>query len=296
MKKILFFAVFSIFGNAAFSQNCPVITSADIITVGPNSYQLAVTYTADGQKHIVDSIFNNGVFVSTECHDVKGSGSFTKSFTLSGLPSAIIEPGTGTCINGTTCGTSIFICPSCGPMPVTLSSFTAQRFKNNVLLSWQTQTELNSSHFDILRSYDNRNFEKIGSVNNLSANSNIVHNYSFTDYSNTSMSVIYYKLKIIDLDGKFVYSETRVIKNNSDNSDLIVFPNPAVSNSSITISGISEPTQVKFLDNSGRVLKVVNLNLSNSIELSGFQRGTYIMMITGRKSGQTVVRKLTVIN
>ncbi len=297
MKKISLFVALIIFSAAAFSQACPVITASDIITLGPGSYQLHVAYTASGQKHIVDSIFCGNTLVSMGCIDVKGDGSYDQNFSCTGgAPSVVLIPGTGTCINGTNCGTRIFICPSCGPLPVTLSDFNAQFKNKDVIISWQTQMELNSSHFDILRSYDNSNFEKIGSVANLSANSNIIHNYSFTDY-NSASPVTFYKLKIVDLDGRFFYSNIKVIKRgNSGKPDFIIFPNPAISNSSITISGISEPAQVQLFDNSGRILKTVNLISSNTIELSGIQKGNYILMITKKNSGQMAVKKLTVVN
>jgi len=300
MKKISLILALLIITGAGFAQDCPVITSADIITTGPGTYQLKITYTADGQKHIQDSVFSGNTLIFGDCIEIRGSGTytvdFTVDFTASGVPSAVLLPGTGTCVNGTTCGTRLFICPSCGPMPVTLSDFAAQRKSSNVVLSWKTEMQLNFSHFEILRAYDNFNFEKIGSVENVSGNSNTAHSYSFIDNSNTSASVIYYRLRMVDIDGKVSFSEIRTIKAGNSAKTIVVFPNPAVSNSTVTVSGITEPSLIQILDNSGRLLKSTTLSSSNTIDLSGIQRGNYIMMIKGKTSGQTSAKKLTVVN
>lgn len=298
MKQIVLIFTLVFFYIAAFSQDCPKITGADIITLGPGSYQLHVTYTADGQKHIVDSLFCGNSFISTGCIDVHGSGTYDQTFSCTGgVPSAVLIPGTGTCINGTTCGNRILICPSCGPMPVTLSNFSAIRNNNDVVLSWQTQTEINSSHFDILRSYDNSNFVVIGTVNNISANSSTVHNYSFVDNTNASSNVTFYKLKIVDIDGRFIYSDIKVVrKSNSGKPEFVVYPNPAAINSNVTILGINGLTRIQFLDNSGRIIKTTSLTSSGTVELSGLKMGTYFMVLTDDKSGQSTVKKLSVVN
>lgn len=296
MKKNLLILALLAFGGAGFAQDCPVITSADIVTLGPGSYQLNVSYTADGQKHIQDSVFSGNTLIFGDCIDILGSGSYSRTFTASGVPSAVLIPGTGTCVNGTTCGTRLFICPSCGVMPVSLRDFAAQRNNDNVVLSWKTEMELNFSHFEILRASTDLKFEKIGSVDNVTGNSNTAHSYSFTDYNHTSGSVNYYKLKMVDIDGKISYSEIRTVKAGNSGNSIVIFPNPAVSNSNVTVSGITEPTLVQILDNSGRLLKTTTLSSSNTIDLSGIQRGNYIMMIKGTISGQTASKKLTVVN
>lgn len=297
MKQILLFFVLGFFSLSSFSQACPKITSADIITLGPGRYQLQIQYTASGQKHIVDSLFCGNDFISTTCIDVKGDGTYSEEFTCAGIPKVVLVPGTGTCINGTTCGDKITVCPSCGPMPVTLSSFSAFKKDANILLTWQTQTEVNSSHFNILRSFDNVNFDIIGTVDNISAYSSVTHNYSFVDYKNTGNAITYYKLKIVDKDGKFTYSETKVVRENSSAKiSFDIYPNPASGNSKIIFSGINGPTQVKFMDNIGRVIRTIDITSSGAVELSGLQRGNYFLVITEKKTGNSEVKKLTVVN
>ena len=78
-------------------------------------------------------------------------------------------------------------------------------------------------------------------------------------------------------------------------ADFVIFPNPSVGNAKITISDLSEPTRIQLLDNSGRLVKTLMLNNTNTVELNGLQKGAYMVRIIGSVSGNTETRKLTVI-
>ena len=82
----------------------------------------------------------------------------------------------------------------------------------------------------------------------------------------------------------------------ADKAELMIYPNPSVGNARITISDVSEPTRIEVLDNAGRLIKNLMLNNTNSVELNGLLKGAYTVRIIGSVSGNTEVRKLTVIN
>ncbi len=97
------------------------------------------------------------------------------------------------------------------PLPVELSSFTASCSNNNVELKWETATELNNYGFDIERSsvISNKSsiaWEKIGFVNG-HGNSNSIKNYSYSDKTLTTSGKYLYRLKQLDNDGAFKYSQ-----------------------------------------------------------------------------------------
>ncbi len=77
---------------------------------------------------------------------------------------------------------------------------------------------------------------------------------------------------------------------------MLIYPNPSVGNAKITISNLSEPTRIQLLDNSGRLVKSLMLNNTNTVELNGLVKGAYMVRIIGSVSGNTEVKKLTVIN
>ena len=197
---------------------------------------------------------------------------------------------------GGTTGSVVCNVPDAGPLPVILSGFSLQRINNNnVSATWQTQQEINSSRFEIERAYDNVSFQKIGSVL-ATGSSHLLKTYTFSDNSNTSKNASIYRIKMIDKDGSFAYTETKSVKGSLAKSDFIIFPNPSHGTAKITINDLSEPTEIQLLDVSGRLVKSVTLNYAGTTELNNLQKGTYFVHTTGKVTGETSVRKLSVIN
>jgi hypothetical protein len=196
---------------------------------------------------------------------------------------------------GGTTGSIICNITTVKALPVILSGFGVQRNNNNnVSATWQTQMEINSSRFEIERAYDNVSFQKIGSV--LAAgSSNLIKTYTFSDNSNTSRNVSFYRIKMIDTDGSFAYSETKSVKGSSAKSDVTIFPNPSQGNVKVTISDLSEPTEVQLLDVTGRLMKFVLLTSTQTTEINNIQKGSYFVRTIGKVTGETTVKKLSVI-
>jgi hypothetical protein len=98
-----------------------------------------------------------------------------------------------------------------GPLPVELSSFTASINQNVANLIWKTKTEVNNYGFEVERKVESREygagkFEKIGFVSG-SGNSNSPKDYSFLDKNPSGGSRFLYRLKQVDNNGKFTYSD-----------------------------------------------------------------------------------------
>ena len=196
-------------------------------------------------------------------------------------------------------GSAICNVPSSGPtggsLPVVLSSFGIQRSGSSVNASWQTQQENNTSRFEIERAYDNATFEKIGTVSAAGISSSI-KNYTFSDNGNISKAESFYRIKMIDKDGAFTYTPTKSVKGSTAKSDFVIFPNPNHGNAKITISDVTEPNEVQVLDVSGRMIKSVLLNNTNSTEITNLQTGSYFVRVIGKISGESAVKKLSVLN
>jgi Concanavalin A-like lectin/glucanases superfamily/Secretion system C-terminal sorting domain len=113
-------------------------------------------------------------------------------------------------------------------LPVKLMSFTATLNNNQTHLNWQTAQEQNSSHFEIERSTDGIHFFEIGKVN-ASGNTSISKDYAYNDKLSITVLLepkIYYRLKSVDIDGKFTYSSIVVVLLKKINDQLIIFPTP----------------------------------------------------------------------
>jgi hypothetical protein len=182
--------------------------------------------------------------------------------------------------------------PDGGPLPVEMSAFYAKRTKSNVVLNWQTESELNTREFIVQRKTGNE-FVDIATVS--AANRATGSNYSFTDI-NTSRTTSQYRLKIVDLDARFSNSETRSVKGLDANSDFSIYPNPSTGNAKVTITDISEPTDVQVIDNAGRIIRTVPMNNANSVSIDNLQKGMYMIRLVTKSTGESNTKKLTVIN
>jgi len=142
------------------------------------------------------------------------------------------------------------------PVPVELTSFTTNTITNTVELQWITASELNNSGFEIQRKFNTSEFESIGFING-NGTTTEESNYSFTDY-NLTEGQYSYRLKQIDFDGTFEFSnEINVEINSPENFSLAQnYPNPfnpsttiKYSIPNVTLSGVEgSRVQLKVFD------------------------------------------------
>lgn len=182
---------------------------------------------------------------------------------------------------------------SANPLPLSLLFFSGKSTENGNELTWQTTNETNFGHFEIQRSNDAKHFEKIGEMK-----SNESNNYEFSDNSQLATQnsqLIYYRLKMIDLDGKYTYSKIINVQN-ENKSTFTVYPNPVIDNLNISAS-LKEAGnyQIKIMDEIGlvlnsqiRFLKVGQNQIS--ISANSLQKGLYFIVFQG-DSGENKVLK-----
>jgi hypothetical protein len=153
------------------------------------------------------------------------------------------------------------------PLPVELTSFTAYVQKNSVTLNWSTASELNNNGFEVQRSLLNSEFVTVGFVKG-AGTSSLQKEYSFTD-QNLSNDKYFYRLKQIDFDGTFEYSdEVEVIVVSLDNYSLVNnYPNPFNPSTKIGYY-LKDRTDVKvsIMNSLGEEIAI----LTNEIQEQGF--------------------------
>jgi hypothetical protein len=108
-------------------------------------------------------------------------------------------------------------------LPVTIVSFTGSLKNSNAVLEWKTSTEMQSDYFEVQKSSDGVNFKSIGKVK-AAENSSTLRNYTYTDSKLAEMN--YYRLKIVDRDGKFTTSNTVLIRNTHASQRFWISGNP----------------------------------------------------------------------
>ena len=190
-------------------------------------------------------------------------------------------------------------------LPVTLASFTASTMGKNVILNWRTVTEVSNYGFEVERSADQINWDRIGFVKG-HGNSNSEHNYSYSDDISFN-GVLYYRLKQLDSDGHFEYSK-EISVNNSHPTMFSVdqnFPNPFNPSTTIRFSIASRSNvKVDFYASTGELVHSLATktyevgNHTISFDASQLSAGTYLCRISGIDAdGQSLsaVKKMQLI-
>lgn len=170
-----------------------------------------------------------------------------------------------------------------GLLPVTLINFKANKYNESVVLNWDATKETNFKSFEIEKSMDGIHFTNAGVVNgqNLS-------NYSFTDNNLPNVKTIFYRLKLIDIDGKFTYSKVVSIRVDTIFSNALVYPNPAGNSLTIKLkNSLRESSLLKVNDIAGRIVLQQQINATqNNIQLDVQQLppGRYFITIKNSSS------------
>ncbi len=286
------------FSLVSLAQDCPVINSTAVNTNGPGQYAITINYSADaGVNHInmVTFCASNPLpqMFTTECIPVNGSGTTVVNVDCMNTPVVILVPAPGACGTGFPCGAPVFVFgPVGGPLPIKMNSFYATRVGTQVNLSWSTEVEINAKEFVIERKTTG-DFEAVSVI--AATNKTEGSKYAFSD-RNMEAGISQYRIKMVDLDGTFRYSEIRAVKGAGTKGDFTVFPNPSYGNTNLNITDVSENTEIHVYDNSGRMVrKISNINKTN-ISIDDLQKGMYMIRMVDTKTGETVTKKLSVLN
>ncbi|MES2773964.1 MAG: T9SS type A sorting domain-containing protein [Bacteroidota bacterium] len=137
------------------------------------------------------------------------------------------------------------------PLPVKLLSFNATAKDKQVLVEWSATNEANSKHYVIERSADGRNFAPIATVDDKGNNGNVNH-YSMVDYQPIE-GISYYRLKQVDVDGKFVLSGTKAVRFGKA-KQLMIYPNPATSHMKLDLPGSTGNLTITMTTTDGKLV------------------------------------------
>lgn len=165
-------------------------------------------------------------------------------------------------------------------LPVKWAEVKVRSLKEGNQLDWATYTEVNNEGFEIEKSVgDGLDFKQIGSVLG-TGNSIDINRYRFLDRE-VSNSKTYYRIKQVDFDGNFEYSQTVVVQPRL--RDRIRFaPNPFSSQILISMDpeDLIEGTAIRMYDHQGRLVferEVSNLNIDDPIDTSHLLAGMYTL-------------------
>jgi hypothetical protein len=175
-------------------------------------------------------------------------------------------------------------------LPVTYRAFDAILNNNVVNVAWITDVQTGNDHFEVERSFDQTNFSTIGIILGAQHTDGNSSQYSFKDGAQElqNHTVIYYRLKQVDTDGKFTYSVVKLVRMNTvvTKAFVQVSPNPYMDRLNVNfVSDASGKAEVRLTGASGNLVKSSASLIAkgyNNIQLQDLQSqaaGLYVATI-----------------
>lgn len=183
-------------------------------------------------------------------------------------------------------------------LPVEWLSVEATLEGKDGILDWATFSEVNASHYRVERSLDGRDFEDLQMVP-AAGTSSSVNQYQYRDEGIALQEVrkVFYRLKQVDADGKFSYSNVVELDISRYEADLqmTLFPNPSSETLNIQVDYPDQaPLRAKIISLNGQTLGTFATggNENHQIPVSGLADGQYIMVVSNGK--QSVSKRFVV--
>lgn len=173
-------------------------------------------------------------------------------------------------------------------LPVELLSFDAAKKDTSVMLQWATASESNNDYFEIERSLNSSNWQPVGRIAGQGRSSS----YQFYEWEdetaaefakseNASRQMIYYRLKQVDFNKKYGYSDIRQVRfENAAALNFSIYPNPVSNNAKINFTSPGDSViDVKIIDTNGKMVlasRVSNKNFKD-FDLRNLKSGAYFI-------------------
>lgn len=174
-------------------------------------------------------------------------------------------------------------------LPITLLNFTAQKNGNTSLLQWKISNEINNAYFSVEHSTNGINFATLGKIEGRGTVST-QQIYQFTD-DKPLKGLNFYRLKQVDIDGNFTYSN--IVSVNFDNANGVfkIFPNPALDRVRLTLPVSTTTSFINVYDLGGKkvMVKQIGSNISDeSLDVSALSSGLYQVTLVQGTQKQTL--------
>jgi len=177
------------------------------------------------------------------------------------------------------------------PLPVELVHFDGEYVQLDRVnrLTWKTVSEHNNDYFELQKSYDGMHYQTIDIIDG-NGNSNEVIEYSYDD-NNLGYETNYYRLRQVDFDGAFEYSNIIAISNNLDTDYFIseIFPNPASSTFEVKTKTKNLDINLEIVNSTGQfiqgeVFSASKAVINRTVDVSKLKPGVYLVrFIIGEK-------------
>lgn len=290
--------------NLPASFTYKVNSSADVYA--PSLFDWALSgdgHTLTGTSNVDIAWFEEGTIFLTVVGDIGNScSSVTTNTNIQILPPfaggdpAAFDNDTGNDVQSDGIGVDALL-------PVEFSNVNARNQDcETVDVSWQTQSEINNEGFFVERSIGSANaFQSLGYVKG-SGNSNSEQNYTYADDIkgfNTDGN-IYYRIKQIDIDGRYTYSKIVSIKLDCVDEPvrISVYPNPTINDLYVTVDGsLDVASKIVILNNLSQTVATLPINKTDSrtkVDLTKYIAGMYYIRILNNANEVIFTEKIIV--
>lgn len=280
-------------GGTGASYNCELTVNGN---GAPKPVYWAMWYDVNGNGSFTDArdIFQTGSLVHGSPVSTtfslgipKGNG---ETFGVIRVIATAVNPNFTQAMNGTGNFTNgeveDYYVTYQAPLPLQLARFTASKKGNNSLLEWTTVNEQNTHAFTVEHSTDGKVFSAVSEV---AAAGNSVTDRSYTYlHQQPGNGTHHYRLKMEDKDGRFRYSEIRVL-NFGGYNEVLLYPNPVTSQA--TMTGLAGDEQIRIIGADGRIeiMQTVSGN-TELIDMSSLPQGLHLVQVLRQGGVITVIK------
>lgn len=275
--------------NAENDDFCSIATTGNSFTssLSSNDQGSNLVYTLANGPYANNRTTTSGVLLS-----IQPNGNFTLTRTNPSLSIFDFTYKVTNTVSGKSDYATVRICfTEGGPLPVSLTNFTARRQKETAVIQWSTSFESNLSRFEIQRKERN-GFITVGEVS--PKNRPNGSNYQFEE-KNTNQNPTEYRLKVVESGVSDKFSRIQVLPGLGKRTAMQVFPNPTRGNAIVSIENPSQHLNLDILDVRGSVLQTFNLNGKIQHTLPALQPGNYIIRLSGSTDKSVNMQRLVVL-
>ncbi|MEM1323687.1 MAG: T9SS type A sorting domain-containing protein [Bacteroidota bacterium] len=252
----------------ALSSEC--LPADNVTTTGTALFRLRIDFISGG-----DALDPGVCFTSAPPFD-------DQTFTACGS-------GAGSCgfpdcagASGVQLTDDFFDCSASAPLPVEWLSFDARAVGEQVQIDWETATELGNDHFVVQRSKDALRFEDIDQVEGAGTTFTALY-YEVWD-KNPYIGTNYYRLKQVDYNGDFEYSEIRAVEINGPAVKVNVYPQPASDWLTVEVEEEVKPERIQLFNELGQLVMeelASDQDFRWNLNVQHLPRGVYMIRVGG---------------
>jgi Secretion system C-terminal sorting domain len=271
----------SVFFSAALSAQCTGLLSFRV--AGSSNGSSVTAYAGE------DITLGSATFTMAASAASSGTGTWTlisgtatitnpnaANTTVTGVPNSTTATLRWTVVSGSCTRFDDIVLRNSSVLPIELLSFNAQHQSPNNYLTWATSSEKDNAGFYIERSSDGRVFESLGFVKG-AGTTNEKKSYDFTDA--TPLSISYYRLRQVDLNGVTTYSKMiSVSLLKLGRFTIKPYPNPTHDR-----IGVEQFNNFKTLNIYNLAGVLMLTARETEVNIAGFAAGTYILEVENKE-------------